>query len=126
MAQRLAARIARDGTRAVTETIPPSPTATPARRARSLKTCHLPAAPKPLHSPPRDNAAFVPETAARVEDDLNLTDGARRCARKPAEYVYQRDRETRFIGPAFSRRSETGAMLWRAFHKAVHVDSRFR
>jgi hypothetical protein len=95
MAQRLAARLARDGTRIVTETIPPSPTATPARRARALKSCHLPAEPKPLHPPPRDNAAFVPEMAARVEDDLNLTDGARRCARKLAEYVYQRDRESR-------------------------------
>src|ERR1700677_1161586 len=95
MAQRLAARIAHDGTRAVTEIIPPLPTATPARRARALKPCHLPARPNPLHPPPRDNAAFVPEMAARVEDDLNLTDGARRCARKLAEYVYGRDRETR-------------------------------
>jgi HTH domain len=95
IAQRLAVRMARDGQREVTETISPSPTSPPARRARSLKTCHLPAAPKPLHPAPRETGAYVPEMAARVEDDPNLTDGARRCARKLAEYIYRRDRETR-------------------------------
>ena len=28
-------------------------------------------------------------------DDRNLTDGARRCARKLAEYIYRRNREGR-------------------------------
>jgi DNA-binding transcriptional ArsR family regulator len=33
--------------------------------------------------------------AARIDDDRNLTDGARRCARKLAQYVYRRNREGR-------------------------------
>src|ERR1019366_5710612 len=41
------------------------------------------------------SGAYIPELAARVEDDLNLTDGARRCARKLAEYIYCRNREGR-------------------------------
>lgn len=64
-----------------------------ARRERSLRSCHLPAQPKPRHSAPRETGAYVPEMAARLEDDPNLTDGARRCARKLAEYVYRRDRD---------------------------------
>jgi hypothetical protein len=65
------------------------------RRTRSLKHCHLPAEPKARHAPPRDTGAYVPELAARIDDDLNLSDGARRCARKLAEYIYRRNRETR-------------------------------
>jgi len=67
----------------------------PARQRRSLRCCHLPAEAKPLRSLPRDTGAYVPELAARIENDPNLTDGARRCARKLAEYVYRRSRETR-------------------------------
>jgi DNA-binding transcriptional MocR family regulator len=33
--------------------------------------------------------------AARIENDRNLTDGARRCARKLTEYVYRRNRDHR-------------------------------
>jgi hypothetical protein len=33
--------------------------------------------------------------AARIEDDRNLTDGARRCARKLAEYTYHCARDSR-------------------------------
>jgi broad specificity phosphatase PhoE len=95
VAQRLAARMARDGIRIEQG---PSPAILPKdedRRQRSLRSGHLPAEPKPRHAPPRDNGAYVPEMSARIEDDPNLTDGARRCARKLAEYVYRRDRETR-------------------------------
>jgi DNA-binding transcriptional ArsR family regulator len=67
----------------------------PARQRRSLRCCHLPAEMKPVRPSPRDNDAYIPELATRLEDDPNLTDGARRCARKLAEYVYRRDRETR-------------------------------
>ncbi len=45
--------------------------------------------------PPRDSGAYVPEMAARIEDDPNLTDGARRCARKLMQYVYRKDRNAR-------------------------------
>lgn len=98
MLARLKARMARDGIRI--ENIP-SPATIPAtpkdedQRQRSLRSCHLPAKPKPRHAPPRDSGAFVPELAARIEDDRNLTDGARRCARKLAEYVYRKDRAGR-------------------------------
>jgi DNA-binding transcriptional ArsR family regulator len=96
--QRMKARIDRDGIRI--ENIP-SPASSPPtirnenRRQRSLRSCHLPAEPKPRHTPPRDSEAYVPELAARIEDDRNLTDGARRCARKLAEYIYRKNRAAR-------------------------------
>jgi DNA-binding transcriptional ArsR family regulator len=67
----------------------------PARQLRSLRCCHLPAEEQPIHAPPRDSAAYVPEMAARIDDDRNLTDGARRCARKLAEYTYRKNRDGR-------------------------------
>jgi hypothetical protein len=70
-------------------------TVDPARRHRSIRTCWLPAEQTPLRSPPRDTGAFIPEMDARIENDRNLTDGARSCARKLAEYVYRRDRDSR-------------------------------
>jgi hypothetical protein len=96
--QRMKARIDRDG---IGFDNISSPTSSPPtirnenRRQRSLRSCHLPAEPKPRHAPPRDSGAYVPEMAARIEDDRNLTDGARRCARKIMEYVYRRNREGR-------------------------------
>jgi hypothetical protein len=94
MAQRLAARIGRDGQRVVTETIPPSPEMLK-RRARSLKKCHLPAEPKPQKNRPRDTGAFTPELSDMLDNDPNLSDGARRCGRKVSGYVYIRDRDAR-------------------------------
>ena len=70
----------------------------PTRQMRSYRTCWLPAEEKPLRAPPPDSGAYVPETAARLEDDRNLTDGARRCARKLAEYVYRTNRDSRTAG----------------------------
>jgi len=67
----------------------------PVRQLRSLRSCHLPAEERPLHAPPRDSATYVPELAARIDDDRNLTDGARRCARKLAEYTYRKNRDGR-------------------------------
>jgi hypothetical protein len=69
--------------------------ADPMRRLRSLRCCHLPAEEQPLQAPPRDSAAYVPELAARIDDDQNLTDGARRCARKLGAYVYRHNRDGR-------------------------------
>lgn len=96
--QRMRARMARDGIRI--ENIPspaslPRSTRNENRRQRSLRSCHLPAQPKPRHAQLRDSGAYVPEMAARIEDDPNLTDGARRCARKLMEYVYRKNREGR-------------------------------
>ena len=67
----------------------------PTRQMRSYRTCWLPAQEKSLRAPPRESGAYVPEMATRLEDDRNLTDGARRCARKLAEYVYRTNRESR-------------------------------
>ena len=67
----------------------------PARQMRSYRTCWLPAEVTPLRAPPRPGSAYVPELAATIDSDRNLTDGARRCARKLAEYVYRRDRDSR-------------------------------
>ena len=67
----------------------------PVRQLRSYRTCWLPAEEKPLRAPPRESGAYVPELAAAIDNDRNLTDGARRCARKLAEYVHRRDRDSR-------------------------------
>jgi hypothetical protein len=99
MVQRLTVRNALNGTRADISTIPPDPHARCSqcreRRERSLKHCHLPAAPKPRHPSPRDTGAYVPEMAARIDNDRNITDGARTCARKITGYVNLKGREHR-------------------------------
>jgi hypothetical protein len=99
----LAARIARDGRR--TETDAPATlrksegraaaAKDPGRQARSYRTCWLPAEHPDLLPPPKDSGAYVPALAAALEDDRNLTDGARRLARKVAAYVHMRNREAR-------------------------------
>jgi hypothetical protein len=97
MARQLAARIAAHGTRTSPETITATHCPCPScrtRRERSLKHCHMPKAPKRRHPSPSDSGAYVPELAARLDNDRNLTDGARRCARKLAEYIYRKDRNT--------------------------------
>ncbi|BCH14978.1 helix-turn-helix domain-containing protein [Mesorhizobium sp. L-2-11] len=68
------------------------------RRKRSLNTCHRYAQTElPRKAPLRGSRAYVPELAARIEDDPNLTDGARRCARKLAELTYRQNREGRTL-----------------------------
>jgi hypothetical protein len=68
------------------------------RRTRALQTCHrFKAAERPRHPAPRASNAYVPELAARIDDDLNLTDGARRCGRKIAELTYRQNREGRSL-----------------------------
>ena len=66
------------------------------RRCTSLQTCHRYSLyERPRARAPKDTGAYVPELAARIEDDRNLTDGARRCARKLAEYTYRHGRPSR-------------------------------
>ena len=91
MHARLKARIAHDGRRTIIDTIPPDPV----RSARSRRTCHLPAELKPIIVWHPDNGRFTPQLAAAIDDDPNLTDGARRCARKIAEYTYRNNRDKR-------------------------------
>ena len=93
--QAMAARIARDGRRHDASPCPAVIPGDEARRLRSLRFCHLPAEAKPRRPSPHPSGAYIPELAARLEDDSNLTDGARRCARKLAEYIYRRNREGR-------------------------------
>jgi len=66
------------------------------RRRTSLQTCHRYSLyERPRTAPPKDTGAYVPALAARLDDDPNLTDGARRCARKLAEYTYRHARARR-------------------------------
>ena len=63
---------------------------------RSLRKCHMPSLyERPRHAPPKDTGAYVPATSARLDNDRNLTDGARRCARKILEETHRRDRKER-------------------------------
>ena len=95
IAERLATRIACDGVRLERSPSPTVPAKDEDRRQRSLRSCHLPTEPKTQQALPRDSGAYVPEMAARIEDDPNLTDGARRCARKLMQYVYRKNRTAR-------------------------------
>ena len=95
MQRRLRERIAQHG-RAPLPPLESRPPADEQRRARARRTCHRYSLySRPRTAPPKDSGAYVPEMAARLEDDRNLTDGARRCARKLAEYAYRKDREGR-------------------------------
>ncbi|ABE61460.1 hypothetical protein Nham_0570 [Nitrobacter hamburgensis X14] len=69
-----------------------------ARRKRSLQTCHRYAmTERPRKPAPRETGAYVPELAARIDNDPNLSDGARRCARKLAELTYRSHRDARAL-----------------------------
>jgi hypothetical protein len=69
-----------------------------ARRERSLQTCHRYSLyERPRFGSPAESGAFVPAASARIENDRNLTDGARRCARKVLEETYRRNREARAL-----------------------------
>lgn len=93
----------------VTELLTPEPGLTcpspekAARRKRSLQTCHRPSlCERPRYPAPNDSGAFVPEMAARIDDDPNLTEGARRCARKIMEETYRRNRRGRTLSVTVS------------------------
>jgi hypothetical protein len=64
------------------------------RSRRSLQSCHSFSLYEARRfAPPPESGTYVPELAARLENDRNLTDGARRCARKIAEFAYRQNRE---------------------------------
>lgn len=68
------------------------------RRMRSLRSCHRPSHDiRHQYEPPADTGAYVPELSARLDNDRNLTDGARRCARKIAELTYRSNRAGRAL-----------------------------
>jgi hypothetical protein len=94
-ARALQARIATPRVEALPQ-LPSGPAAE--RRRRALNTCHRYAqAERPRKAPPRASRAYVPELAARLDDDPKLTDGARRCARKLAELTYRQNRTGRSL-----------------------------
>jgi hypothetical protein len=84
---------------ALTAPAPPPKHYTPEqqeRRMRSLRKCHMPSLyERPRYPKPRDTGAYVPATSAGLDNDPNLTDGARRCARKIMEETHRRDRKER-------------------------------
>ena len=97
------------------------------RRQRSLRSCHMPVEEKALHVR-RDNGAYVPQLSASVDDDPNLSDGARRCARKLAEYVHRCDRENRsaeitvtFLMKALRRDRRTVQRYLRQLERAGYI-----
>jgi hypothetical protein len=97
------------------------------RRQRSLRTCHLPAEEKPQRAR-RETGAYVPQLSARVDDDPNLSDGARRCARKIAEYVHRCGRENRsaeitvtFLMNALRRDRRTVQRYLRQLERAGYI-----
>jgi hypothetical protein len=65
------------------------------RSRRSLQSCHRYNLHEPIPISGPKTKSYVPALSARLEDDRRITDGARRCARKLAEYTYLRDREGR-------------------------------
>ncbi len=99
--QRMKARIDRDGWRPNIETISAPRAACSKSRERSERSrrhCHLPAEPKkPRYPSPRDTGEYVPEMSARIDNDRNLTDGARRCGHKLMGFVHRKNREGREV-----------------------------
>jgi hypothetical protein len=95
-AQALQARIATPRVNPLPQ-LPGGSAAEPRRRA--LNTCHRYAQTeqRPRKAVPRARRAYVPELSARLDDDPNLTDGARRCGRKLAELTYRQNREGRSL-----------------------------
>lgn len=90
-----------------------------ARRKRSLQRCHhCRLAEKPRHASPRDSGAFVPAMSARLDNDRNLTDGARRLARKVMELTYRRNRAGRSL-------EVTTTYLGKAIHRCRRTIQRY-
>lgn len=68
------------------------------RRQRALRTCHRPSLEqRKRYAAVKETKGYVPEASARIENDMNLTDGARRCARKLLEEAYRRNRAGRTV-----------------------------
>lgn len=84
--------------RAARPSLPVQPAPEAARQARSLKSCHRFRSDEPDHRAFADRGgAYVPEMAARLDRDPNLTDGARRCGRRLVEETYRRNRQGRSL-----------------------------
>src|SRR6266849_535113 len=101
-----------------------------ARRKRSLQTCHRPSLyERPRYAPPKDTGAYVPEMAARLDNDRNLTDGAKFCGRKLTAYTYLRNRETRsaeitvtYLMKALGKRRRTVQRYLRQLEREGYIE----
>jgi hypothetical protein len=132
LARVLSARLAREGRRVEQGPSPRAITALPkdeARRLRSYRTCWRPADDPIAYAASRESSAYVPETSASVDDDRNLTDGARRCARKIAAYVYRKNRDSRcteitvtYLMKALRKSRRTVQRYLRQLEKAGYID----
>jgi len=99
------------------------------RGVRSLQTCHRSAIIEhPMKGETPDTGAYVPEMAARIEDDRDLTDGARRCARKLAELTYRANRSGRsldvtvtYLMKALGRGRRTVQRYLRSLERAGYI-----
>src|SRR5262245_18300892 len=98
------------------------------RRQRSLRHCHLPREETAL-APRRENGAYVPQLAERIDDDPNLTDGAKLCARKTAAYIHRRNRAGRsaeitvtFLMKAMRRSRRTVQRYLRQLERAGYIE----
>lgn len=102
-----------------------------ARRQRSLRSCHRYALEgRERHTPPADTGAFVPAASANIENDRNLTDGARRCARKIMEEAYRRNRAGRaleitvsYLAEGLGRCRRTVQYYLRLLEEAGYIDT---
>ncbi len=65
------------------------------RRSTALRTCHRPRIRPERAAYSGNSSAYVPQFSARLLNDPNLSDGARRCAVKLLELVYRRNRTGR-------------------------------
>jgi DNA-binding MarR family transcriptional regulator len=105
----------------------PMHTKDPTRQLRSLRACHLPADRERL-ARVRERRAYIPELSEALERDPNLCDGARRCARLLAGYVYRRSRESRasqitvsYLSKAMGRSRRTVQRYLRQLERAGYI-----
>lgn len=95
-----------------------------ARRERSLRVCHRYALidDEPHQKgPPGDTGSYVPQLSARIENDPNLPDGARRLLRKIAEFTYRQNRERRLLDVTVSYLMEALGRSRRTIQRYLRV-----
>jgi hypothetical protein len=125
MHARLKQRMAQQGRRETIETIP-------AGRNRQLNQPRRPHPPREIPPLERscDSGLYTPELAARLDDDTNLSDGARRCGRIIAAYTYRRSRDTRtahvtvtYLALAMNKSDRTVQRYLRQLEAAGYVET---
>jgi len=100
----------------------------PTRQMRSYRTCWLPADAPQLQPPPRPSNRYVPELASALDEDRNLTDGAKLCGRMIAAYTHARARDSRaaeitvtYLMKALRKSRRTVQRYLRQLEKAEYI-----